>query len=44
MHTTRFARQQGKPIYVVDHPASGNQQLLLDGALKLSPDLQELDR
>jgi DNA processing protein len=42
MHTTRFARQQGKPIYVVDHPASGNQQLLLDGAIVISRDLREL--
>jgi DNA processing protein len=44
MHAARFARQQGKPVYVVDHPASGNQLLIQDGALKLSPDLQELDR
>lgn len=32
MHAVRFARQQRRPLYVCDLPASGNQQLIREGA------------
>lgn len=31
MHAVRFARQQGRLLYVCDLPASGNQQAIRDG-------------
>lgn len=32
MHAVRFARQQARPLYVCDLPASGNQQAIREGA------------
>ncbi len=32
MHAVRFARQQGRSLYVCDLPASGNQQAIREGA------------
>lgn len=43
MHAARFARQQGRPVYALDLPASGNRALLAEGAQCLSSDLKELD-
>jgi DNA processing protein len=37
MHAARRALAQGKPVYVLALPASGNQHLLSEGALPLSP-------
>ena len=31
MYTARFAREQGRPVYTFDLPASGNQALIRDG-------------
>ncbi len=31
MHAVRFARQQSRPLYVCDLPASGNQQAIREG-------------
>lgn len=42
MHAVRFAKIQGKPIYAVDNAASGNRQLIAEGAIALSLDLHEL--
>ncbi len=44
MHAARFASAQGRKIATVDLPASGNQQLLTQGATKLSVDEVELKR
>ena len=38
MYTTRFAREQGRPIYIFDLPASGNQALKKNGAIVLKHD------
>lgn len=38
MHTVRFARTQGVPLCVVDHPSEGNRQLRTAGALELPGD------
>ena len=43
MHAVRFAKKQGKRIYAVDNDASGNRQLLADGAKAISADLYELE-
>jgi predicted Rossmann fold nucleotide-binding protein DprA/Smf involved in DNA uptake len=43
MHTARFARDQGRPVYALDIAASGNRALLDSGALPLALDLQDLD-
>lgn len=37
MHAARFARAQGRRVFAVDLPASGNRALLNDGALPLPP-------
>ncbi|MBZ0315502.1 MAG: DNA-processing protein DprA [Anaerolineae bacterium] len=37
MHTVRFARDQGRPVFGVDFAASGNQQLQTDGAGIIAP-------
>lgn len=37
MHTIRFAQQQGRPVFVVDFGASGNQRLRTDGAGVILP-------
>ncbi|MBC7871122.1 MAG: DNA-processing protein DprA [Chitinophagaceae bacterium] len=42
MHAARFARAQDRRLYVVDFPASGNQALLKDGAIKLPVDFNGL--
>lgn len=39
MHAARFAQKQGRRVYALDCGASGNQALLADGALPISPDL-----
>ncbi len=39
MHTLRFARELGRPRFVVDDGASGNRAALADGALLLPRDL-----
>lgn len=38
MHAARFAMAQGRSLYVVDLPATGNQALLAQGAHPLLPD------
>lgn len=44
MHAARFASAQGRKIATFDLPASGNQQLLAQGATKLSDDTTEFKR
>jgi len=39
MYAAKAARAQGKTLYAVGYPASGNLQLLRDGAHYLAPDL-----
>ena len=38
MYTARFAREQGRPVYTCDLPASGNQSLIESGAMMLRRD------
>lgn len=38
MHTARFAREQGKPVFTFDLPAGGNRQLIAEGAAVLRRD------
>lgn len=38
MYTARFAREQGRPVYTFDLPASGNQSLIESGAVVLKRD------
>ena len=38
MYTARFAREQGRPVYTYDLPASGNQALLGQGARAIDRD------
>jgi DNA processing protein len=42
MHAARFASQQGRTLYALDFPASGNRALIEAGAIPLRPDLNEL--
>ncbi len=42
MYAARFAREQGRPVYTFDLPASGNQSLIASGAVVLNRD-QPLD-
>lgn len=42
MYAARFAAQQGRPIYVVESPASGNRALMEAGAAIIRPDLEDL--
>lgn len=42
MHAARFAFQQGRTLYALDYPASGNRALIAAGAIPLRPDLREL--
>lgn len=42
MHAARFAAAQGRPVYALDLPASGNRALLAGGARPLDPDLKNL--
>ena len=37
MHAMRFAQAQGRMLFVLDVPASGNQLLLAQGARRLDP-------
>lgn len=41
MHAGRFANLQGRKIYTLDLPASGNQALLNDGAVCISQNLSD---
>ena len=38
MYCARFAREQGRPVYTFDLPASGNQALISGGAKVLKRD------
>ena len=38
MYTARFAREQNRPVYTFDLPASGNQSLIKSGAIVLKRD------
>ena len=38
MYTARFAREQRRPVYTFDLPASGNQALIQNGAITLKRD------
>ena len=38
MYTARFAREQSRPVYTFDLPASGNQSLIESGAIVLKRD------
>ncbi len=45
MHAARAAVRQGRALFTVDSPASGNQQLIRDGlATPIAPDLGDLRR
>ncbi len=45
MHAARFAKKQGRPIFTLDLPASGNQQLLADNTAQcINSDFSDLDR
>lgn len=43
MHAARRAIRQGRPLYVVRLPASGNKTLMERGAQAIHPDLSNLD-
>jgi DNA processing protein len=43
MHAVRFAREQGRPLYALDHEAAGNRRLIADGARALPPDPESWD-
>lgn len=43
MYAARNAIKQGRQLYTLDLPASGNQALLRDGALPLQPDAKDWD-
>jgi DNA processing protein len=42
MYAARFATAQGRQVYVVDFPASGNRALIEAGAAVIRPDLRDL--
>ncbi|MBL8153297.1 MAG: DNA-processing protein DprA [Anaerolineae bacterium] len=42
MHAARFASQQGRTLYALDYPASGNRALIEAGAIPLPADLRDL--
>lgn len=42
MHAARFAKMQGKRLFVVENGASGNQQLLAEGAIPLGDNFDVL--
>lgn len=42
MYAARFASQQGRPVYTIDNPASGNQALIECGATVLTKDFSQL--
>lgn len=39
MHAAKWAKQQGRTIYTLDLPATGNQELIKDGAIIIPRDL-----
>lgn len=39
MHAAKFALKQGRNVYTLDLPATGNQQLIKDGAIIIPRDL-----
>ncbi len=43
MYAARRAWEQGRKVYTVDYPASGNQELIANGAYPLHPHQPELD-
>ncbi len=43
MHTVRFAREQGRPVFGVDFAGGGNQQLKTDGAGIISPTPSDIE-
>jgi DNA processing protein len=43
MHAARFAQAQGRPLYTLDLPTSGNQALIQAGAVPLSATIDSLD-
>ncbi len=42
MYAARFAQAQGRRLYAVDYPISGNQALIEAGAIVIRPDLRNL--
>jgi DNA processing protein len=42
MHAARFAKAQGRAIYTLDLPASGNQQLIAEGAQIIAPPFAQI--
>ncbi len=43
LHAVRFAREQGRPVFVVDYPAEGNQKLMAEGVSIISPDIPGIE-
>ncbi|MBN1564102.1 MAG: DNA-processing protein DprA [Anaerolineae bacterium] len=43
LHAARFARVQGRTVYVVDSGLAGNQQLIAAGARPIPPDFADWD-
>ncbi|MAU10395.1 MAG: hypothetical protein CL607_11275 [Anaerolineaceae bacterium] len=43
MHAARFAQAQGRPLFTLDLPASGNQALIEAGVMPLAPDIADID-
>ncbi len=43
MYAARRALEQGRPVYTLDLPASGNQALIAGGAQALRPDLRAVE-
>lgn len=43
MYAARRAQEQGRPVYTLDLPASGNQALIAGGAQALRPDLRAVE-
>ena len=43
MHAARFAQRQGRPVFTFDLKASGNRELLENGAHMLHTQLDNLD-
>jgi len=43
MYAAKFAQQQGRTVYTVDLPASGNQHLIQNGAEIISPAFSSLE-
>ncbi len=43
MYAARRAQEQGRPVYALDYPTSGNQDLIATGAVPVHPEQLELD-